>query len=72
MDYYGDAQSITKIVCEHDSMLEIDTDGRILLPDDQAGNGSARTKGKPFPFELPLADALKTVMPPFESPQNDS
>lgn len=64
MDYYGDAESITKIVCEHDSMLEIDTDGRILLPD--------KAKGEPFPFELPLADALKTVMPPFQPPKQDS
>ena len=56
MDYYGDGQSISRVLCEHTNLLEIGSDGRMIRPDGQ--------KGKPFPFELPLIDALRQVMPP--------
>lgn len=59
MDYYGDAEAITKIVCEHDSILEIDTDGRIVRPDGK--------KGELFPFEQTLPEALKKIMPAFKA-----
>lgn len=56
MDYYGDGQSISRVLCEHTNLLEIGSDGRMIRPDGQ--------KGEPFPFELPLIDALRQVMPP--------
>lgn len=55
MDYYGDGQSISRVLCEHTNLLEIGADGHIILPDGK--------RGCKFPFEKPLADALCEVMP---------
>ena len=63
MDYYGDGQSISRVLCEHSNLLEIGADGCIIRPDGQ--------KGDPFPFELPLREALRKVMPP-QTPFSES
>lgn len=60
MDYYADAEAITQIVCEQNSLLEIGTEGQILLPDDHSG--------EQFQFDKPLSEALKAVMPQFPQP----
>lgn len=57
MDYTGDGKSISKVLVEHGELLEIGADGRIILPDGSLGEA--------FPFELPLADALSKIMPPY-------
>ncbi len=63
MDYYGDGQSISRVLCEHSNLLEIGADGCMIRPDGQ--------KGEPFPFELPLREALRRVMPP-QKPSSES
>lgn len=57
MDYYGDGRSISRILAEHDNLLEIGADGYVIRPD---GSRGAR-----FPSELPLKEALAEIMPPF-------
>lgn len=58
MDYYGDGESISGVLTEHPCLLELDEFGRVVRPD-----GS---KGTAFAFDLPLSEALRQVMPPFE------
>ena len=55
MDYYGDARRLAQVLTEHDDILEIDVDGRILKP--------ASAAGMLFPKELPFPEALGKVMP---------
>jgi hypothetical protein len=57
MDYYGDAESISNVICEHPYLLEIGADGCMIRPDGR--------KGCAFPFDLPLKEALAQVMPAF-------
>lgn len=56
MDYYGDGKAISRVLCAHSELLEIDADGYMIRPDGK--------KGDPFPFDLPLKEALRAVMPP--------
>lgn len=56
IDYYGDAQSISKVLVDHDAMLELSEDGHVLLPD--------HSKGTAFPFDLPFEEAVTKLMPP--------
>lgn len=57
IDYYGDSDSASRVVCEHENTLEIGADGTVLRP--------ACSAGKAFPFDKPLMDALHEVMPAF-------
>lgn len=55
MDYYGDGKAISRVLCEHSELLEIDAEGDLVRPDGKKGN--------PFPFELPLKEALRSIFP---------
>ncbi len=55
MDFYGDGRSVSRILCGHEQLLELDADGTILRPD-----GS---KGEKFDYEVPLMEALRKAMP---------
>lgn len=55
MDYYADARSLSRFLADHDALLEIGADGRLLQP--------AAQKGIPFDFDRPLKEALAAVMP---------
>lgn len=57
MDYYYDGTEVSKMLCEHPYLLELDVDGTIIHPNEK--------KGKPFPFELSLQEALRQTMAPF-------
>ena len=57
MDYYGDAKSISRVVVEHENLLEIGADGYLIRPD-----GS---RGERFPSELSLKYALRQIMPAY-------
>lgn len=57
MDYIGDASSLSKVVVEHPHLVEILSDGTLMLP--------ASHKSEPFPFDQPLLDVFRSVMPSF-------
>ncbi len=59
IDYYGDGISVSNIIAQHDTELEIGSDGTILRPLERQGDA--------FDFDLPLIDALKKVMPNYIS-----
>lgn len=58
VDYYGDAEAIGKIVAEHQSLLEIDSDGTILRP---------ACGGTGFDFGIPLMEELRNIMPAWKA-----
>lgn len=55
MDYYADARSISRILADHDALLEIGPDGRLVQPAERAGER--------FSLDKPLAEALGEAMP---------
>ena len=55
MDYTGDGRSISQVLVRHDNLLEIGADGKIIEP--------RAHRGEPFPFDIPLKDALARIMP---------
>ena len=55
MDYYGDGRSVSRVLCGHEELLEIDAQGQILRP--------ACRKGETIDFQEPLIETLKKVMP---------
>ncbi len=60
MDYYGDGRAVSRVLCGHEQLLEIDADGRVIRPD-----GS---RGEAFDFGVPLVEALEKVMPRMPEP----
>lgn len=55
IDCYADVKNISRVIVDHDAMLELDADGRILQP--------AAHCGEPFDFSKPLTDSLGEIMP---------
>ncbi len=55
IDCYADVKNISRIIADHETMLELDTEGRILQP--------AAHKGESFAFTKPLVEALQEIMP---------
>ena len=57
IDFYGDDRKISKAICEHPYLFEIDEEGCILNEDG--------TKGPLFDPEKPLSATLAEVMPSY-------
>ena len=58
MDYYGDGKSVSRVLCEHEELLEIDENGYVIRPDGK--------RGELFDYDAPLMEALGKVMPVFQ------
>ena len=57
VDHYADCTRISRILCEHPYLMELDEHGCLISPDGH--------KGEPFPFDLPLEQAFRRLMPAF-------
>ncbi len=55
IDCYADVKNISRIIVDHETMLELDADGRILQPADH--------KGEAFDFAKSLEESLQAIMP---------
>ena len=57
IDLYGDGMAIGRLAVDHEYLLEIGEDGKIIRP--------ASSAGRLFPLEKGLTAALREVMPAF-------
>lgn len=55
IDCYDDVKNISRIIADHDTMLELDADGKILQP--------TAHKEESFDFTKPLEEVLQDIMP---------
>lgn len=57
IDFYGDGHKISRAICEHPYLLEIDEEGYV--------RGEDGTRGSLCDFKKPLSVILSEVMPPY-------